>query len=528
MTWKTGIAAGHIAFLDQLEAFLCGAGLAFGLNYTGTGTGTLTGVDGTRGGYVGGTASVAETFTITATSSTEFDVVGSVAGSIGTATVGTVFDHARVKFLISAGGTAFVAGDQFKLSTCPPWTMVRRCGALPSMRSTSMTNGARLWDGVAGGGLAASSYPASATSLPATATIAMIGPSRCRRVSVSIGATPANGPGSFALEYSDDDGATWVQAQAWTGVTWAAWETRGFGAVDAGEHERWRVIFTATAGGGTLEVTELRFFRGTTGDVELQARAEAVLMAPGNAGGEQIYIGLEVYEDAAAAARGFNFYQFRAFGESAAVRSQASNSGLRNVPLTDNAFTWWAAANGRRIAAVAKIGAVYVPLYQGFGKPYELPSVHPYPAVNAGTGNSEFGVATSTSPNFRGFSSPGRYGMVARYPDNQWRQHANRYQTGSGDGGDNVTTGKVYPTAMSPGGRLPDMRESLDGSRPLYELVLVCTSPAHTWGELDGCYWTPGFNLIPEQVIPFEGFDHKVFQNTFRNADADFFAIRQD
>jgi hypothetical protein len=397
------------------------------------------------------------------------------------------------------------------------------------MRSSTFTNGARLWDGVVSGGLTPTSYLATAPvgTLPATASISMIGPARCRRIGISTGPTPANSPASFALQYSDD-GSVWEDAQSWSGMTWTPWESRTFAVPDTGEHQHWRLVFMATAGGSVLDLTELRFWRGTVGDVELQARAEVVFMAPGNDGAAQIYIGLEVYEDAAAAARGFNFYQFRVFGDTSAVRSQASNSGLRNVPLTDNNFDWAAAANGRRIAFVARIGSVDVPCYQGLGKPYELPSVHPYPAVNAGTSDTEFGVATSTSPNFRGFSSPGRFGMVVRYPDNVWRVHANRFLSGGSESGDTSTPGKVYPTALAPSGRQPRFRESLDGSRPLYELVLLSTSPVHSWGELDGCYWTPGFNLIAGQTINYDGYQHTVFQNCFRVSDADFFALRQD
>ena len=102
--WMSGTAADYLDLLDKLNDFLTLKGSAFGLSYAGTGNGTFT-------AYSGGASSVAETFTITATSATNWTVVGSVSGSIGPATTGTPFAHAKLAFTITAGGTAFVAGD---------------------------------------------------------------------------------------------------------------------------------------------------------------------------------------------------------------------------------------------------------------------------------------------------------------------------------------------------------------------------------------------------------------------------------
>jgi flagellar hook-associated protein 2 len=85
------------------------------------GTPSYVGVgDGTISGLAGGTASKAETFTITATDATHFDVTGSVSGSLGTATVGTPFSSNKISFAITAGNTDFQAGDQFTVATTAP------------------------------------------------------------------------------------------------------------------------------------------------------------------------------------------------------------------------------------------------------------------------------------------------------------------------------------------------------------------------------------------------------------------------
>lgn len=118
MSYEIGSATNAADLLNKLNTFLTTKGNAYGLSFTGTGNGTLTAWDG-------GVSSVSETFTITATSATQFSVVGSVSGTIGTATAGTTFTHAKLTFLITTGGAAFVAGDAFKINTCPPWTSQR-------------------------------------------------------------------------------------------------------------------------------------------------------------------------------------------------------------------------------------------------------------------------------------------------------------------------------------------------------------------------------------------------------------------
>lgn len=64
-----------------------------------------------------GAAVRGETWTITATSSTNFTVVGSVSGAKANATVGTPYVNGYIDFTITAGGTPFVSGDIFSFAT---------------------------------------------------------------------------------------------------------------------------------------------------------------------------------------------------------------------------------------------------------------------------------------------------------------------------------------------------------------------------------------------------------------------------
>ena len=118
MSFSTGTATSYTDLLDKLNTFLATNGTAFGPLFTGIGNGPIS-------AWSGGSESVAETVTVTFTSATAFNVVGSVSGAIGSGTAGTPFTSTKINFTVTSGGTAFIAGDAFTLSTAPKWTAQR-------------------------------------------------------------------------------------------------------------------------------------------------------------------------------------------------------------------------------------------------------------------------------------------------------------------------------------------------------------------------------------------------------------------
>jgi hypothetical protein len=135
MSVLIGSATDYADLLNQLDTFLTGTGMALTPSFVGTGNGTISAV-------LGGSAGVAEIITVTFTSATAFGVVGSVSGSLGTGTVGTPFTSTKCSFLITAGGTAFVATDAFTFAVAPPWTSLRR-----------VTGSEMIWQAPGNGGL---------------------------------------------------------------------------------------------------------------------------------------------------------------------------------------------------------------------------------------------------------------------------------------------------------------------------------------------------------------------------------------
>lgn len=104
----------NFTITDGTTPFVAGDYFSFNLVYTptgftGTGNGEMTGISTDQ------FASIGETWTITFTSATTFDVVGSVTGPEVGGIVGTPYDNNFINFTITAGTTPFVTGDEFTL-----------------------------------------------------------------------------------------------------------------------------------------------------------------------------------------------------------------------------------------------------------------------------------------------------------------------------------------------------------------------------------------------------------------------------
>jgi hypothetical protein len=116
-------------FLALIRQFAGGFGDIGTIGGTRTGNGTLTAIEASP-------TAVTETWTLTctatATNGGTFSVVGSVSGSVGSATVGTAFTHSKITFLLSDGTVDFASGDTFTIPVTESanpvasrWTVLR-------------------------------------------------------------------------------------------------------------------------------------------------------------------------------------------------------------------------------------------------------------------------------------------------------------------------------------------------------------------------------------------------------------------
>lgn len=113
MAWMIGTANGYKDCLSQMRDFCKKAYEAGAVTPGGGNTG-----NGTVLGACAGTSAVAETLTLTCTTGGGngvgvFSVSGSVSGSLGNATVGQPFSHAKASFILSGGSVDFATSDSF-------------------------------------------------------------------------------------------------------------------------------------------------------------------------------------------------------------------------------------------------------------------------------------------------------------------------------------------------------------------------------------------------------------------------------
>lgn len=69
---------------------------------------------------VGSSAYGPGVYTVTMNAATTFDVTNPAGGAVGSGTLGTAFSANGISFLLTAGGTAAIAGDKFTITVKPP------------------------------------------------------------------------------------------------------------------------------------------------------------------------------------------------------------------------------------------------------------------------------------------------------------------------------------------------------------------------------------------------------------------------
>jgi hypothetical protein len=534
MSTKTGTAANYAALLDELDAFLCTTGHAWGLTYAGTGTGRLT-------GYLGTATTATETITVTATSATSFTVVGTVSGSLGTATVGTPFASSVISFTITAGGTAFVAGDVFQLNTGPKWTRLRYGGCIESIyRTANFSNVDRLFDNT----FNTTSTMTTTTVFPATVTVQMHKATEVRAFSIWNGNSIANSPAAFGLQWSDN-GTSWTTAQSWSGQTWTqTYQRRDFVlAASAGAHLYWRLNITA-ANAATLNLTEVRLFADATLKWDVSSRFEYAWEAPGVDGSQEIYVAGYTVTENGADRYNLGFRGFRYWVDPASsVIDVPNNSQDKFLLLSKTPTAYWIVVNGGRFVIATRTSSVYEFAYCGFGLPYETPSAHPYPMLIGAphTDNTKRWDA-SNDGGYRNPSDPGAQSptdgsnttLAAYMPDASWLQISNRLQGTASEGNSmsgSDTRGRTWPYALSDTGAVQTdhLRDCIDGTKPLLPVVVMrINGQQHMWGEFDGVYWTTGFATSAEALIRDGAIDHLIVPNVNRSSINSFCAIALD
>jgi hypothetical protein len=515
MSFQAQTATNFADLVQRIVTFLTATGHAFGKALTGTGNGDLINYNGTA-------TSVAETWTLTATSATTFTVVGSVSGAQANATVGTPYTTARIAFTITAGGTPYVAGDQWKISTSPKWTLTRDITGMWSTGGTftgAWTNGANLWDK---NGATSATIPNA--SLPGTAVAQLIKAADILEVSITPENT-GNAPSAFTVDWSDN-GTTWTTAATFSGLTsgWTYRQPRRFSFASAGSHLYWRINITA---GNTTPVTVNSIdFYTTIGSAQTltQDWPFFVVKPPGN-DGLLANTSLHCLAVDQTSIDNYSFYMVatNSYDTGLLWNGQPGYSGYGVVPAGNFSMKYWLTVNGCRLALGLQVSTTYHAGYYGLMLPYARPSVYALPLFLGGSSNGSRWSDVSNNTHCYPRANQGVAGhALVRDITGIWRQVAAHQ-----DGNSPSATARLAPNAMSSGGLNSCIRENFDGSYPLLPFVPVVTGVG-PMGELDGVFWTSGFGQAAEATIVQNKFTHIVLQNAFRTTQGDYFAQRLD
>lgn len=528
--FKTGTATDYANLLDLLNTFLTATGSAFGLTYVGTGDGTLT-------AYSGGATSIAETFTITATSSSSFTVVGSVSGSIGPATVGTPFNHTLIAFLITAGGTAFIVGDVFTLSTAPKWVAHRKTLGARLLATEGNTGAYAVQNLVDGKDESSNRYwSAPFATFPQDVEFEFFEAETIASYQLAaFHGWPNYMPTAWDFDYWT--GSAWSTLASESGETgWTDDEVRTYTVGSPVSATKYRLHITDCAA-ATIQMGIARLRRSDGIDA---AFSQTIWKAPGNDGDSEILVGVHAFERQDADYFDWEIAGFDSHVATSRWYAQAGFHGKLYLPLWNDSIPYWFIADGRRVVVIAKLNTQYEIAYLGFIDPYFTPDELPYPLALGGSLAFGITVPAWQSTDFR-WSNTSNEHRAPTHSDplsqsdfiTEQRQMRARDWSGAWLGycatvndivaSPNPLRHTIWPYCCG----LSLLDPNLNDGYTLWPVMLNAGTP-NTIGELRGVRCVTGQGVTAETLLDHGCISWIVFHNIYRTDRDDFLAVALD
>lgn len=539
--YESGTATDYLDLLERLDTFLTATGSAYG-RAAGAGN---TGNGGFGATLKGGSASIAETWTVTLTSASAFTVVGSVSGAQGgTRTVGTAFvsdtPANRLAFTLTAGGVAFVAGDVFTFSTAPPWTSklkARGCTVLAS----AGTSGQYAADNVVDGKVARDSgrhWQFLRAALPVTVEFTLAAAETV--VEYAILGGQSYGPNAWTLEYHN--GSTWVTLDTRSAVTSWADALIAYTVASPVSATRYRLNITAVNGAGTYgEVYAVELRRAPGGPNA--AYSQYLWMAPGNDGTSEVYVGVHALRRTDVDYYDWEVLAFDGYTAGLNARQQPGKQGFLWMPLWNSSIPYWFVCDGRRVVVVAKVSTNYEACYLGLYDPFFTPAQLPYPICLGGSlaipsssfyWNSTLLKWSTVDDGHNLFPHSDRnystaydvsaicYQMRLRSLAGAWIGAAAKAQ-GVRDWTPRASEAFLWPEC----GDFNLLDVNHDGGYALLPILMLAGEP-NPMGQLSGVFAVTGQGAGAEDIVTVGGVAHLLVPNVNRTTRQDWLALRLD
>ncbi|MDR2550022.1 MAG: hypothetical protein LBD10_07495 [Desulfobulbus sp.] len=271
----------------------------------------------------------------------------------------------------------------------------------------------------------------------------------------------------------------------------------------------------------------LATFAAANGWVVLEQTTDKLFMKGiGLAGIDEIYVGVETYEDQAN-----NYYNWSMVGSwgwrpgrtlDRQPRSSREAGYYVAAHFWNNPIPYWMVATPRRIILVAKVSTTYQHVHLGLLTVPATEAQYPYPLfIGGGKGSSNdsplrMNYSGSLGSYWSSYGSGNASGRLA-YPGGSW---------GVMSGGNNNDSIPAVATMTFNEPNRNAMLTALDGSYLTEPIYVVSTNNTGVLGTFDGLYRVTGYNNSSENIVTVNGVNHMVFQDGSRTGYGDYCALR--
>jgi hypothetical protein len=269
---------------------------------------------------------------------------------------------------------------------------------------------------------------------------------------------------------------------------------------------------TGIASSHTDLLAKIKTFATANGWAALRdTSSELILKGVGTAGTDEIFVGLQVYTNAAIDTYGLVLRGFTGFNTYEAFDNQPGGSPATAVSLLATDMPYWLCVSSRRIVFVVRVNTIYEAAYLGFLLPYATPNQWPYPLLVGGSLPGPIPPRWSdTSASHAHFAIPGGSSAFLRTISGSWASF--------GTSGQNFST---WPYDLF---NASNVLPCVGGDYATQPIIL--SGPTDVFGELDGCVFMTGFANAAENTLTIGADTYLVIPNVFRSGTKDYWGLK--
>lgn len=250
---------------------------------------------------------------------------------------------------------------------------------------------------------------------------------------------------------------------------------------------------------------------------------------PGLDDAQEINVNLNLYENVGADTFAIGVRMSPDWQAGLAYNAQTNQSVETFHPIWNASMTYWFIGSKARAIVITKVSTVFSAMYVGRFLPYGSAGEYGLPWYVGGTVQASSTRWSSTSESSRNFWDPTTCYLMD--PGGAWRLVRNFYEN-TGEQAE-YSYINVWPylgsitSNQSASARFRELRENVDGTYPLFPLILHGGNPNYEiYGELDGVYAIPAFSAGSEDTITIGGDTYLVVQNLHRTARYYYAAVK--